>query len=133
MADEGEKSLSSLYIKGLSFTFGCVPIIVFAYLITITVFERASFAVATMRDFLSQQGLIRAALLSTIFATEAVGTAIRRTTDCHSNHYPGPVNPSFETGLAHSIKSGKIFSGDLLNLETLLLGSFAQAPSKRAL
>ncbi|KAN0112407.1 glycoside hydrolase family 32 protein [Hyaloscypha variabilis] len=123
MADEGEKSLSSLYIKGLSFTFGCVPIIVFAYLITITVFERASFAVATMRDFLSQQGLIRAALLSTIFATEAVGTAIRRTTDCHSNHYPGPVNPSFETGLAGwTVISGDAFGNASVSSATSYWG-----------
>ena len=108
MAGEGKNNQSSLYIKGRSFTsLTCVAILVFAYLITTTIFETSSLIVA-MRNSLFQQVLIGSILSSTIFTAAAVGKAIRRSATCHSNHYPGPVNPSFETGLA----GWTVISGD---------------------
>ena len=108
MAGEGKNNQSSLYIRGRSFTsLTCVAILVFAYLITTTLFETSSLIVA-MRNSLFQQVLIGSILSSTIFTAAAVGKAIRRSATCHSNHYPGPVNPSFETGLA----GWTVISGD---------------------
>jgi sucrose-6-phosphate hydrolase SacC (GH32 family) len=108
MAGEGKNNQSGLYIKGRSFTsLTCVAILVFAYLITTTIFETSSLIV-TMRNSLFQQVLIGSILSSTIFTAAAVGKAIRRSATCHSNHYPGPVNPSFETGLA----GWTVISGD---------------------
>ena len=39
------------------------------------------------------------ALLSlSLLATPTLAAIIPRTADCHKNHFPGPLNPSFETG-----------------------------------
>jgi sucrose-6-phosphate hydrolase SacC (GH32 family) len=52
--------------------------------------------------------LLRALLLFSALRACLSGSVIARTADCHSNHYDGPINPSFETG----IKDWKIISGN---------------------
>jgi sucrose-6-phosphate hydrolase SacC (GH32 family) len=58
---------------------------------------------------LSNHGLLVKLLLSlSAIQTGVFGNVILRTTDCHANHFDGPLNPSFETG----IKDWKVISGN---------------------
>ncbi|KAH8770486.1 glycosyl hydrolase [Hyaloscypha sp. PMI_1271] len=50
-------------------------------------------------------------------ATSGVlGKAIPRTTSCHSSHYAGPVNPSFETG---ALDGWEVVSGDAFGIASV--------------
>jgi sucrose-6-phosphate hydrolase SacC (GH32 family) len=57
--------------------------------------------------------LLRLLTWSALFQASVLGKIIARTADCHSNHYPGPTNPSFENGLTGwTVLSGDAFGSN---------------------
>ncbi len=62
-----------------------------------------------MKHSIFDKCFVKATLSSLIFEVGVLSTAIPPTTNCHSNHYAGPVNPSFETG---NLEGWTILGGD---------------------
>ena len=112
MAEDGEKYgkyCSAVRIKGSAFTyFYTVCIICFALIVREISLE-SNIQMVTMKNSIFQICLVNAILSSSVFKVGVLSTAIPRTTSCHSNHYAGPVNPSFETG---NIDGWTVVSGD---------------------
>lgn len=61
-----------------------------------------------MAPSLFDNRLVKAILFSSIFQAGVSSTVIPRTANCHSNHFDGPVNPSFESG----VDGWTVLSGD---------------------
>ena len=112
MAEGGEKLgkySPVVYINRSSFTyFRCISIIFCAFLVRDILVEANSQA-AMMKNAILHGVLVKTILSYSIFQLGVVGNAIPRSTSCHSNHYAGPVNPSFETG---NIDGWTVLSGD---------------------
>ena len=70
--------------------------------------------------------LVNALLALTATSCSSVfGAAISlRSSDCHQNHFPGPINPSFETGTLDgwTVVSGNAFGNASLSSATSYLG-----------
>jgi sucrose-6-phosphate hydrolase SacC (GH32 family) len=103
------KHQSAICIKGSSFTYFCYINIIFFAFIVFEILLEANFQPVTMKNSIFHRGLVKAFLSYSIFQSGVLGKAIPRTTSCHSNHYAGPVNPSFETG---TLEGWTVLSGD---------------------
>lgn len=78
------RSVSNLHFKG---------ILIFIGLGLLT-----SLAISMKHDTSLRGPLSLLVAAISLHATLAIGTATTHLDDCHSNHYAGPVNPSFESG-----------------------------------